>query len=477
MTENELNNCDLEPIHIPGKIQPHGFLLAIDRQYRITHASHNCERWLGIAAASLPGKPVSHICSALGKAPDAAFIESIIDSHTGHKGFDSANPFSVTIGSEEWLLAIHASDQGYLLDFEPGESDLEADLQLFLGRSLSHILSNRNLEDILNHAAVQIQQIIRYDRVMIYRFHDDGHGEVVAESKKDALESWMGLHYPASDIPKQARELYKRNLTRLISDVHQPPSALWSITDTPLDLTHSSLRAVSPVHIQYLKNMGVASSFSVSILCGNQLWGLIACHNYTPRFIHFRQRESAQLLGQVLSSAIDLRQQEARQLRDQQHHKALESLTRYLSRDHSLQEALFGQEATMLNTCEATGAVLLFENRLYTAGKVPEEKLLRSLCQWLSRHMEGELFSTRSLGRLFPAIKDHEAIASGMLACRLARNLNEFLVWFRPEVITQVTWAGHPEKTVQTDANGLRFISPRESFEAWTETMRGCAAD
>src|SRR5690606_18753465 len=148
-----------------------------------------------------------------------------------------------------------------------------------------------------HNTALQVKNTIHYDRVMIYRFADDGHGEVVAEAKNDNLNSWFGLHYPASDIPKQARELYKKNLTRIIADVHTTPSKISTAADNaqPVDLTSSQLMAVSSVHIQYLKNMVVASSFSISILYMNDLWGLIACHNYTPRFIDYNARESSKL--------------------------------------------------------------------------------------------------------------------------------------------------------------------------------------
>ncbi|MNR11561.1 Bacteriophytochrome [compost metagenome] len=201
-----------------------------------------------------------------------------------------------------------------------------------VGRSLSEILSDKKIENLLGNVAQQIKKIIGYDRVMVYKFHEDGHGEVVAEAKSDNFESWLGLHYPASDIPKQARELYKINLVRLIADVHTTPSALLTHPingeAVPLDLTHSTLRAVSPIHIQYLKNMGVASSFSVSILDGDNLWGLIACHNYTPRFINYRERESAKLVGQVLSSAVSFREQEEEQQHANEHRQSVDAITR-----------------------------------------------------------------------------------------------------------------------------------------------------
>jgi len=472
MTKAELNNCDTEPIHIPGMIQSHGFLIVINEQFVISHASQNVARFLGKDAIDLLGKHIREISDLLGKNHHSEFIVSIIDSAETYRGFDPNNPFVVALDNEEWLLAIHKTSQGYLLDFEREVADLDKDVQQFLAKSLSQILANKSLHDILENSSSQIRHIINYERVMIYKFHEDGHGEVVAESKSDELETWLGLHYPASDIPQQARALYKSNLVRLISDVHVEPSAVITHVQEPLDLSSSTLRAVSPIHIQYLKNMGVASSFSVSIICGNELWGLIACHNYTPRFINFRQRQSAGLLGQVLSSAIDLREQEFKQSLHQTRQRALDALIRYLSRNMDLQDALFQQESTLLNIIPSTGAVFLFENQLYSAGVVPDERFLKSFCSWLSLNMNNEVLYTDSLGTLFPSAKDMGKIAAGVLVCRLAKGLNEFIIWFRPEINTIVKWAGKPEKIQEIGENGLPYISPRKSFEIWSEMVQ-----
>jgi chemotaxis family two-component system sensor kinase Cph1 len=190
-------------------------------------------------------------------------------------------------------MILSTAGELFLAEFERSSSDLEEDLQQIMGSTLSLMLGDANLSRLLDKTAEQIKKIIHYDRVMVYKFHEDGHGEVVAEAKNADLSPLMGLHYPASDIPKQARELYKLNLTRLIADVNAQASDILTFEDGALDLTNSSVRAVSPIHIQYLKNMGVASSFSVSLIHNGDLWGLVACHNYTPRFINYRQRDAA----------------------------------------------------------------------------------------------------------------------------------------------------------------------------------------
>jgi chemotaxis family two-component system sensor kinase Cph1 len=301
MNPIDLSNCDREPIHIPGKIQGHGFLVAINQDLKITYCSENIAAFASITAEALLGVPVYFLETAILKKVDG-FIEKLIAIAKTKEGFQPVNPYPVDLGGKDFNLIISASADQYLLEFEPSVSDLHTDLQQVMGSMLSEIMADAKLSRLLDRAALQIQKVIGYDRVMIYKFHEDGHGEVVAEVKNEELTPWLGLHYPASDIPPQARELYRLNLVRLIADVAVAPSDIVTYRDSndvPLDLTFSSLRAVSPMHIQYLKNMDVASSFSISLIHQGELWGLVACHNYTPRYIHYKQREAAKLLGQV----------------------------------------------------------------------------------------------------------------------------------------------------------------------------------
>ncbi|RYG15980.1 MAG: GAF domain-containing protein, partial [Chitinophagaceae bacterium] len=284
------------------------------------------------------------------------------------------------------------------------------------------------------------------------------------------------LHYPATDIPKQARELYKINLVRLIADVNSAPSSLLTHAvngnAVPLDLTHSTLRAVSPMHIQYLKNMGVASSFSVSILDRDHLWGLIACHNYTPRFINFKERESAKLVGQVLSSAISFREQEEDQQHATEHRLAVDTITRSLLRNIEVQDALINQECTLKEVLNCGGAALYFENKLHVTGQVPDNGFINQLVDWLdTKTYTDGYYMTNKLVDDFPLAGKYKLTASGLLACRLGKDLKEYMLWFRPEVKTLVKWAGNPEKIIKKDDKGLTHISPRNSFEEWSQQV------
>ncbi|RZM14120.1 MAG: GAF domain-containing protein, partial [Pedobacter sp.] len=361
-----------------------------------------------------------------------------------------------------------------IIDIEPASDPLSSHAQSAIGRSLSEILSEKSLQCVLSNAALQIRELIGYDRVMIYKFHRDGHGEVVAEEKEVTLESWMGLHYPASDIPRQARELYKFNLIRLIADVSTVPSGLCAGKNVlaPLDLTHSNLRAVSPIHIQYLKNMGVASSFSVSIIEDGELWGLIACHSYSPKIIGYEQRENAKLIGQVLGSAISFRERQELQINVANHTQALDAISRNLSRNLPIEQALITGEVKMNEIIPCLGAAVYTQGKLHLTENAPDAVFIHQFISWLDQEIkeEGYYISNR-LSTDFPPAAAYRKSASGVLACRLGKNLSEYLLWFRPEIISTVRWAGNPEKTITSDQQGMTHISPRNSFVEWKERV------
>jgi chemotaxis family two-component system sensor kinase Cph1 len=470
MTLIDLTNCDREPIHIPGKVQEHGVLIAIDKDFKIAYCSENITLLFPVVASSLLGEPVSAISAFLLKEVDN-FIESLLIIAQAGNTFEPVNPYPVIIGNIPYHMILTTAEEYFLAEFEPASSDLEKDLQQVIGSSLSIMLGDAKLTSLLYKTAQQIRKVIQYDRVMVYKFHDDGHGEVVAEAKNENLEPLMGLHYPASDIPKQARELYKRNLTRLIADVEAVPSAIVTFSDEALDLTNSSLRAISPIHIQYLKNMGVASSFSVSLIHNDELWGLVACHNYTPRFINYKQRDAAKLIGQVLSSALSFCQLEEDQHISNKLKTAVDDLTRHLLRFNSIEEALFKHETTLLEAVECTGAILVYDNYFYKAGVTPDNAFLKELTSWLNDNMEDVIFSTDRLSDDFPASLSLKDRVSGLLVCRLSRELKEYLIWLKPEAISEVKWAGNPDKPVEISESGLMHISPRKSFETWSQQV------
>lgn len=469
----DLSNCDVEPIHIPGQIQSHGFLITLNKELKICHHSDNIHSFLEGIPSNILGLPISVIEPIIGKNEPPNFINQLI-VFGRNNGFDQTNPFQTDLQGKPFHLIISASEEFYLLEFEPAKSTSNLDIQRMIGHSISEMLADKNLNNLLTNTAVHVKKLINYDRVMIYRFAHDGHGEVVAEAKNDDLESWLGLHYPASDIPKQARELYKINLTRLIANVHTLPARIVTSPEhnsKPLDLTCSQLRAVSPIHIQYLKNMKVESSFSISLIYRKELWGLIACHNYTPCFIDYKSRESAKLIGQILSSALEFRQDEENQRVKERYKAAVDELIKLMQKNNNIEDALTSHSTTIKNVTDATGAVLVFENGIIPLGDTPDSNQLNKLLLWVKSNVSEPIFYTSNLTSIYPEAAAYADVASGMMVSVLSRELGEYAIWFKPEQLKVINWAGNPEKPAEQADNPLMQISPRKSFDIWSQTV------
>lgn len=472
----DLTNCDREPIHIPGKIQSHGFLIAVNsNSHLITYISENIKPFIGDDAKVYLGKPINDIAPKLKISGTQLKLDQILA--LGSNGYDSLNPFLLEIDGKPYNLVATISGNDIILEFETVTSDLDTDIQKTIGRSISDILSGKNLPALLNNAAREVKRIIEYDRVMIYKFGEEGHGEVVAEVKNDDLEPFLGLHYPASDIPKQARELYKINLTRIIADVNSESSAIITHNEgAPLDLTHSVLRAVSPIHIQYLKNMGVGSSFSISLIAHRELWGLIACHNYSPRFINYKARDASKLIGQVLSSALEYRQDEEDVEKSARLAAAAQKLAGFIEKDNYIVDALTANAITITDITTASGAALIFDNEIKTLGQTPTHDQIQEIVKWLKENMQDSIYYTHRFPEIFFQAKEYSDSASGILACMLSKELSELVIWFKPEQIHTINWAGNPDKDVEKIEDGLMFLSPRRSFESWSQIVKNTSA-
>ncbi|MEJ7556662.1 MAG: ATP-binding protein [Pedobacter sp.] len=478
-SEVNLTNCDIEPIRTPGHIQSHGFMLVVDEFAVIQSYSENISEFIPGLSTDLKGKSLNHIEQLLSSIYQPDFISQLITPKKTKKDFERINPVPITIAGVAYYLIISISNDYYLLEFEPALSNFDLDVQSMMGRSIAEILTYAGIEELLDNSASQVRQIIGFDRVMIYRFANDGHGVVVAEARNENLESWLGLHYPASDIPKQARELYKANLTRLITDVESVPVKIIQpeVGQANLDLSFAQLRAVSPIHIQYLKNMGVASSFSISLKYKDELWGLIACHNYTPRFIDYKSREYAKLIGQILSSALEFRQNEETMQMKDTFKINLERTIKQLLENENIETALTSGPTTLLDIIESTGAVLVHDKKIYKLGKTPNDKQLLDLVLWTTRNVEEVIFKSDHFSAIYADALPYKDTASGIMIAVLSKELGDYLMWFREEQIQTVNWAGDPNKPVIVNANGLFDLSPRNSFEVWSETVSGIAKD
>jgi light-regulated signal transduction histidine kinase (bacteriophytochrome) len=330
--------------------------------------------------------------------------------------------------------------------------------------------------DLWEAVVGEAQRLTGYDRAMLYKFDRDDHGQVIAERKQDNQDSFLGLHYPASDIPDQARRLYRINWVRYIPDVHYQPVPIIPVVDEDharlTDLTHSILRSVSPVHCEYLRNMGVAASMSVSILREGRLWGLIALHNHTPRYIPYQLRAACEMLGQALSLRIaaleDTEESAYKSKTNSLQARLLASLPGY----KDLAGALVSTSPNLLDFIPATGAVVFFGDKIHSLGRVPDDATVRIILRNTLGHVTAPIFVTDRLQDRMIEARDFTSTASGAIGFTASRAHNVHVFWFRTEQVQVVEWGGEPTKPVEIDGETAR-LSPRKSFEKWRQEVYG----
>lgn len=469
-----LDNCADEPIHIPGSIQPHGVLLACRADSLvIVQVSANVATYLDAAPAEVLGTSVLDLF----QPGSAARLRDITREPTP-RAFNPTRLTSRTGRVFEGVFHRTKRDLVFVVELEPVEdlvAEPTATYDPRLRTSVIRLQSARSVQALYEITAAEVARITGFDRVMVYRFDADWNGEVVAEVKRPDLPPFLGQHYPASDIPAQARRLYTLNWLRFIADARYVPSVLVPPLDPadgePLDMANAVLRSVSPIHLEYLANMGVRASMSVSLVIEGQLAGLIACHHYSgPRLIAYRTRDTAEYLGQALSWQLDVLRtaQIAENTAATQGRQA--DLVRALSSSTELLEAL--ASPALLALTGAEGAAVVLQDGTRVLGAAPTQAELEPFVRWLVSH-DHDVFATDRLGERFPAAEGWSQNVAGVVAVAVSRELGEYLLWFRPSTERTLSWAGNPHKVEIVDGTGAPRLSPRGSFELWRETVRG----
>jgi PAS domain S-box-containing protein len=478
-TPVDLSECAREPIHIPAAIQPHGALLVARADgARITHASANLAQILGVAAEDALGRPIAQ---ALG---DVAAAE-LLGGQAPH-GLKHGRLVSIAArgGGSLHLRSFHAGPR-FCVDIEPMPIEAWQRPPSTLAQAVLESFQSANgLGELCELAVHGLRAITGYDRVMAYRFGADGHGEVIAEARAAHVDSYLGQRYPASDIPPQARQLYLRQRVGVIVDAAYAPVPLLAVPGeadtTPVDLTHSALRSVSPLHREFMRNMRTAASMTIGIghrhaPSGHELWGMIVCHHETPRLAGPHQRAVADMLGQVISLLLE--SQDAAEINAKRASRiaTLRAIAEGLASPDSLPEALGKLESELLALVGAAGALVRFRGRLLKLGVTPEPEQAELALRLLHPGAGGEALAVDDLGLRFPPLAASATTASGALLLPLGDGPVDAVLWFRPELAQTVTWGGNPAKAATSDPATGR-ISPRASFEAWREVVRGRSA-
>ncbi|MEO8060463.1 MAG: GAF domain-containing protein [Burkholderiales bacterium] len=484
----DLTNCERELIHLAGSVQPHGLLLALrEPDLRVIQASANVQALLGLHVEGLLNQSVAElggdiqasvrqVCAQSGNLTEPAPLRCRVQVGGQAQEFEGTLHRVNGVGGGHVLL----------VEIEPvGATHVQVDtvdipatqLRELLGGAVQRFSAASAIGTLADGVVRCFRDMLGYDRVMVYKFDPDGHGKIIAEARDPRLESLLGHHYPASDIPQRARELYLRNRLRLLVDVHYAPSPLVPRqlpgSGEELDMSMCQLRSMSPLHLQYLKNMGVTATLVVSLVREGKLWGLIACHHYAPRNLRFAVRAAADLLAEVAATRIAAIENYAHAQVAIQVRRLEQRLVEATSTEGDWRLALFRNPRTVLQPLEATGAALFHEGELLTAGETPSTAELRALMQWITAQPFDGLFSCSSVARANPTLDSLTPTASGVLAVKLSASKPDYLMWFRKEQLLTVTWAGDPSKPMV--ANNPLELSPRSSFAAWSEIVRGTA--
>lgn len=472
----DLDACDREPIHAPGGIQPHGYLFVIDEpSMRVLQMSANAadlaqapvDSLLGASIAAVLGDAcAAHVAQGLAmRAPDAALEDEPL--YLG----------DVTIAGQCLDVVLHRRRSMLMLELERRavhKHDTFASLYPLVRSFVSSLQQAASVDDLARLAVAEIRRITGFGRTLLYRFDEDGHGVVLAEECEEGYERFLHHHFPASDIPKQARALYLQRHLRLIANANYVPVPLVPrinpVTGAETDLSAASLRSVSPVHLEYMRNMRTMASMSVSLVVRGKLWGMISCHDRAARYPDFGMRTVCEHLGQVLSLQIEAKEdREDSTYRHGLRHTLVDLLSS-LAEHGRFTDGLVERSHALLRLGGASGAAIVVDGDATLLGATPSSDAVLAIVDWIAEHHAGAVFSTDRASTVLPAsLGDLTEHACGILAVSISQLYRHYVVWFRPEVLREIEWAGEPRKYEGADAR----LSPRRSFASWRETVRG----
>lgn len=470
-TPVDLTNCDREPIHLLGRVQSYGALVALSPDWTIKHASENLGAILDQDVGQVIGQNINEII-------DATAIERIRTAIGKADITQTAvRLFSVELKGKGQLfdLSLHQSHQYLILEFEPKAGERGSDVMSEVYPLIQQIDTTKDLAQLADDAARGLAQIAGFDSVMVYEFQPDHSGRVIGECRADGETRYLGLNFPSSDIPVQARALYKRALLRLIADVEDPGSVIRPGLDDdgkPVDLSLAVTRAVSPIHIEYLHNMGIEASMSVSIMKDGELWGLFACHHNSPRYIDYERRTAVELFAHLFS--FELGQYQARiRARAQEDTARLQTrIMAHMADGLGLDESLFSLSTDIQRVIPHDGMVLYHDGEFSATGTTPNAEEFEHIAKMLDDAPTPGIFLTEDLSRDLPAAAQFVERAAGILAIPVSRFPRDYLVLCRRPVTEKVNWAGDPTKPVEVGPNGTR-LTPRKSFETWQQDVEG----
>lgn len=469
-----LSDCDREPIHLLGGVQAYGCLISTSADMMVNHVSDNLASVLGLD----PDRVIGVRLTQMFPEETLHAFRTKLQLISSQAGVVRLFGFDVMQTGKLFDVSIHLSGASYVFEFEPKVGQGQRDDLSVVMPLVGRVKQAESVQLACEEAASAVAILSGFDRVMVYRFAEDGAGEVIAERRSDDMEPYLGLRFPASDIPRQARELYKRSLLRLIADVNGEVSALVPQANPqgePLDLSLAVTRSVSPIHLQYLRNMGVDASMSVSILKDDELWGLIACHHKTPHYVDYERRTAIELFTQFFSYELVHKIELAARAEEAEARSVHDRLMIRLSSGDDFVEGfdVLANELSRIIPCD--GIAVFSEGRYRARGEAPSRNEFEPLSRFLNTAPIGQVYSVDNLAKVYSGAEALGDRVAGMLAVPISRSPRDYIVFFRREVARSVIWGGNPNKPVQI-SNGGKTLTPRNSFAEWKELVRGACA-
>ena len=469
----DLTNCDKEPIHIIRYVQPHALVIvcALDLS-SVAFISNNCKQFLNLSTEECLNSSPKNIL------PEEVLRQIEYSMQSGDS-LTLINPINCPLFHEkkDYVAIVHLNeDKLIVIEIEPQYSTMQSiDFQLKVGQSIEKIQQENRFPQLFETAANEIKKLTGFDRVMVYQFDAEGHGTVIAEALNDNLEPFLGLRYPATDIPQQARDLFLKNKVRFISDLRAEPAVLFPSvhqeTKQAFNQTYNHTRGTSPIHVEYLINMGVFGSMTVAILKNDRLWGLFACHHYESIWLDYSVRSIIKLLSQIISghlllnSALHYKQNtlDAQIVKS----KILDQMIKSSDALSGLTEG----EYNIMHLFDCCGAAVYINGEITTLGETPQLTDIKEIINksgldknslvWKSHHLKKDISSVAStIGH----------IAGALILVISQSPEQQFLLWFRKEKKENVSWAGNPEKSVVKKGDNVR-LSPRKSFAKWKQNV------
>jgi chemotaxis family two-component system sensor kinase Cph1 len=462
--------CGNVPLHNVNLIQDYGYLIVLDKAtLDVVQVSENLEQLLN--------KPVQEVVNT----PISAYIEKGQLADLTNKlnvGIKDKIPLAFSFAGQAMLALAHTKPEYIILELQKAGDDTNryfTDVFQEIKYTMAAIDNATSVKEVSEIAVREVKRVAGFDGVMMYRFDKDWNGTVIAEEKEDGLEAYIGHTFPASDIPRQARQMYYKNPYRLIPNREYQPIRLYPVinpvTHSFIDLFDCNLRSVAAVHIEYLKNMNVMASMSIRVTHNEELWGLMACHHITPRYLSFEICSVLELLSSVISNKISsiINKEEFDLLAHIQNQRG--TITEHVYADNDIATGILKEgNDNLLKMFGATGAAVVLDGKHETMGQTPDTDSVENLVYWLQGKNINKVFSTNHLADLYEDAGKYADIASGMLVIPIDAAKGDYILCFRPEVVRTINWGGDPNEAINFESDGKKY-HPRYSFKLWKQIV------